>query len=195
MGTGLGPTLEFYALVSTELQRCDLGLWNDSNSYKNNDESQSPTIMENIVKSDLEEIDDNTNHSNKSSNLSKTFKINRSLQEEDEDDDSLQIEQNDDSNEFNNRIDDALDMILEQVNNNITNPSSGEVEPHSHNVSSSNSVSYVNAPLGLFPIPISKTAKSSHLLKQKYKFKFLGKFMAKAIMDSRMVRETDIDCK
>ena len=27
MGTGLGPTLEFYALVSQELQRADLGLW------------------------------------------------------------------------------------------------------------------------------------------------------------------------
>ena len=27
MGTGLGPTLEFYALVSQELQRADLELW------------------------------------------------------------------------------------------------------------------------------------------------------------------------
>jgi E3 ubiquitin-protein ligase TRIP12 len=26
-GTGLGPTLEFYALVSKELQRADLELW------------------------------------------------------------------------------------------------------------------------------------------------------------------------
>ena len=26
-GTGLGPTLEFYALVSAQLQRKDLGLW------------------------------------------------------------------------------------------------------------------------------------------------------------------------
>ena len=26
-GTGLGPTLEFYALVAAELQRKDLGLW------------------------------------------------------------------------------------------------------------------------------------------------------------------------
>lgn len=27
VGTGLGPTQEFYALVSQELQRADLGLW------------------------------------------------------------------------------------------------------------------------------------------------------------------------
>lgn len=27
VGTGLGPTLEFYALVSGELQRADLDMW------------------------------------------------------------------------------------------------------------------------------------------------------------------------
>ena len=27
VGTGLGPTLEFYTLVSRELQKADLGLW------------------------------------------------------------------------------------------------------------------------------------------------------------------------
>ena len=26
-GTGLGPTLEFFALVAAELQRSDLGMW------------------------------------------------------------------------------------------------------------------------------------------------------------------------
>ena len=26
-GTGLGPTLEFFALVAAELQRADLGMW------------------------------------------------------------------------------------------------------------------------------------------------------------------------
>lgn len=34
VGTGLGPTLEFYALVSAEIQRCDLGLWNESDTYQ-----------------------------------------------------------------------------------------------------------------------------------------------------------------
>ena len=27
VGTGLGPTLEFYALISQEFQRADLGMW------------------------------------------------------------------------------------------------------------------------------------------------------------------------
>ncbi|XP_006564284.1 E3 ubiquitin-protein ligase TRIP12 isoform X2 [Apis mellifera] len=83
VGTGLGPTLEFYALVSQELQRADLDLWHGSSS---------PT-----------------------------------------------------------------------------------------------EAGYVNAPQGLFPMPISWSTKVSHLAKLKTKFKFLGKFMAKAIYDSRML--------
>lgn len=34
VGTGLGPTLEFYALVSQELQRADLDLWHGSENFK-----------------------------------------------------------------------------------------------------------------------------------------------------------------
>lgn len=35
-GTGLGPTLEFYTLLSHELQRKGLGMWrfDDTNSHK-----------------------------------------------------------------------------------------------------------------------------------------------------------------
>lgn len=83
VGTGLGPTLEFYALVSRELQRADLELWHGSSS-----------------------------------------------------------------------------------------PSLG---------------GYVNSPHGLFAAPVPWNTKVSHLTKLKTKFKFLGKFMAKAIYDSRMV--------
>lgn len=84
VGTGLGPTLEFYALVSKELQRADLDLWHGSSSPTEN--------------------------------------------------------------------------------------------------------GYVNPVHGLFPAPIPWNTKVSHLAKLKTKFKFLGKFMAKAIYDSRMVR-------
>lgn len=83
VGTGLGPTLEFYALVSQELQRADLELWHGS-----------------------------------------------------------------------------------------SNPTEA---------------GYVNNPQGLFPMPIPWNTKVSHLAKLKTKFKFLGKFMAKAIYDSRML--------
>lgn len=84
VGTGLGPTLEFYALVSQELQRADLELWINPNSSK------------------------------------------------------------------------------EQV--------------------------YVFSPVGLFPAPLGRTTKVSQLVKIKGKFRFLGKLMAKAVMDSRLVK-------
>lgn len=50
-------------------------------------------------------------------------------------------------------------------------------------------VNYVNAPQGLFPAPLSRSSKytHNHLTKIKSKFRFLGKFMAKAVMDSRLV--------
>lgn len=93
VGTGLGPTLEFYALVSRELQRSDLELWSGS-----------------AVEAD--------------------------------------------------------------------------------------GVNYVHAPNGLFPAPIGHSGKiaqpakvnHSHITKLRSKFRFLGKLMAKAVMDSRLVR-------
>lgn len=53
MGTGLGPTLEFYALVSAEVQRCDLGLWNESDTYQ----TPSSSIAD-CVKSAVNEMED-----------------------------------------------------------------------------------------------------------------------------------------
>ncbi|XP_025829823.1 E3 ubiquitin-protein ligase TRIP12 isoform X2 [Agrilus planipennis] len=82
VGTGLGPTLEFYALVSRELQRTELDLWH------------------------------------------------------------------------------APDSVGQE---------------------------YVHAAAGLFPLPLGKGAKMGQISKSKSKFRFLGKFMAKAVMDSRML--------
>lgn len=91
VGTGLGPTLEFYALVSREMQRADLELWH------------------------------------------------------------------------------------------------GERSTPQTNGSAGSTTSYVHSPVGLFPTPLGRTAKSNHVAKVKSKFRFLGKFMAKAVMDSRML--------
>ncbi|XP_013418116.1 E3 ubiquitin-protein ligase TRIP12 isoform X2 [Lingula anatina] len=46
---------------------------------------------------------------------------------------------------------------------------------------------YMHSPCGLFVAPLPRSAKASLVTKVKNKFKFLGKFMAKALMDSRMV--------
>jgi len=47
---------------------------------------------------------------------------------------------------------------------------------------------YMFSPCGLYPAPLAKNAKAAQVNKVKAKFRFLGKFMAKALMDSRMVR-------
>lgn len=46
---------------------------------------------------------------------------------------------------------------------------------------------YVDSRNGLYPAPLGRNAKASSVTKVRQKFKFLGKFMAKALMDSRMV--------
>ncbi|KAG8184831.1 hypothetical protein JTE90_004928 [Oedothorax gibbosus] len=89
VGTGLGPTLEFYSLVSKELQRADLDMWH------------------------------------------------------------------------------AVQLVSEEVKE--------------------QTVKYVHSSSGLFPMPASRNSKTSSLTKVCNKFKLLGKFLAKAIMDSRLV--------
>ena len=44
---------------------------------------------------------------------------------------------------------------------------------------------YVYSDTGLYPLPIARNCKSSHKSKIKNKFQFLGKFMAKAVLDNR----------
>ncbi|RUS90169.1 hypothetical protein EGW08_002048, partial [Elysia chlorotica] len=91
VGTGLGPTLEFYALVSKDLQRSDLELW------------RGDTVQ-------------------------------------------------------------------------ATSPADPNVK-----------LNYAQSACGLFPAPLHRGSKAAHVNKVKAKFKFLGKFMAKALMDSRML--------
>nr|XP_046244673.1 E3 ubiquitin-protein ligase TRIP12 isoform X4 [Scatophagus argus] len=91
VGTGLGPTLEFYALVSQELQRADLGLWRG-----------------------------------------------------------------------------------EEVT--LANPKGSQ-----------EGTKYMFNTRGLFAVPFGRTTKPAHIAKIKMKFRFLGKLMAKAIMDFRLL--------
>ncbi|XP_050411436.2 E3 ubiquitin-protein ligase TRIP12 [Patella vulgata] len=91
VGTGLGPTQEFYALVSRELQRADLDLWRG-------------------------DVLDTTSHSDP----------------------------------------DAKIQLM-------------------------------HSPFGLFPSPLPKSVKASYLKKVSSKCKFLGKFLARSLMDSRML--------
>lgn len=109
VGTGLGPTLEFYALVSRELQRFDLELWR-GDSISAGSSSLVPVPGSSSTAATVEDV--------------------------------LRVKHGAD---------------------------------------------YVHNPAGLFPLPCARNAKAGPLAKLRSKFRFLGKFMAKAIMDSRMV--------
>lgn len=172
VGTGLGPTLEFYALVSTELQRSDLALWNDGDSYKNQqimaDAVKSPAIPASDEQSQMIYI----HQPSSASSLLST-------------DDSVgnnNISNVNDNVMNNNEINMLIEQTLDSQIDNLNDAA----------IRNSNSIQYVNAPHGLFSMPLSKTAKTSQISRLKFKFKFLGKFMAKAVMDSRMV-SCDID--
>ncbi|XP_040569275.1 E3 ubiquitin-protein ligase TRIP12 [Lepeophtheirus salmonis] len=102
VGTGLGPTLEFYTLVSKELQKADLGLWKGETVKISNED-----VM--------------------------------------------------DSNEDNERND------------------------------KSSCIEYIHSSVGLYPNPMARNVKSSQRSKIKNKFTFLGKFIAKAVLDNRMI--------
>lgn len=240
--------MEFYALVSAELQRCDLGLWNGSDSYKQN----SSTIVDVVKSSTSVHIDEvseiatvqqdeviavtlTTNtaiQANSTTNTSNTTTVTRSSSRNHRSADGQhansssgsgmgmstrshhhhqqQQQQQQQSNmdhaggaSMSNE--NALNMIIEQQiggdesqqqQHNISHSDGGDSSPPEigesnttvATITTSTSVTYVNAPHGLFPMPLGKSSKLPHVSKSKAKFKFLGKFMAKAVMDSRMVR-------
>lgn len=167
--------MEFYALVSTELQKVDLGLWNDSDSYKHQqvmaDAIKSPSIPASDEQTQLIYIHQTSGAS------------------------SVTLDGNNSDNTVLNN--NQINMLIEQQHDAGTQTHIIEQQqtPRQGSASSGNeNVRYVNAPNGLFPMPLSKTAKTSQISRLKFKFKFLGKFMAKAVMDSRMVRVVNF-CK
>lgn len=212
VGTGLGPTLEFYALVSTELQRTDLGLWNDGDSYKHQQ------IMD-VVKSPvgIQQIDDDISQQ-KSPYQQQMIYIQQPIAVSGtSDDNSLSVgnttnnNNNSDNivinnNEFNMLIEQSLDQQQDSNEHQQQQQAPPPIPPNNPLISgivstpristttitntssnNANNIQFVNAPCGLFPLSLSKTAKTSQISRLKFKFKFLGKFMAKAVMDSRMV--------
>ncbi|KAJ6635983.1 E3 ubiquitin-protein ligase TRIP12 [Pseudolycoriella hygida] len=172
VGTGLGPTLEFYALVSAEIQRCDLGLWNGSDSYKQN----SSSIVD-VVKTSLGNIDDEPGAPQRmsvGSIISNSSALNMLIEQSD----NMIVTENE-----------TIDEQQQQNDNLINSNSLNESVPQTQRNRST--VTYVNAQFGLFPAPIGRAAKMPQITRLKTKFKFLGKLMAKAVMDSRML---DLPC-
>lgn len=171
VGTGLGPTLEFYALVSAELQRSDLHLWNEGDSYKR----QSSAIGE-VVKASAVHIEDSTG-TDATTNAADLV---------------IATHPSNSGHELRRGSKTVVDPIIDPSSNSLpvllTAAEDNERSRSGHqNIANSMTVTYVNSPHGLFPIPLARTVKQTHIHRVKNKFRFLGKFMAKAIMDSRLL--------
>lgn len=181
MGTGLGPTLEFYALVSAEMQRCDLNLWNESDTYR----APSSTIVD-AVKSGIDDAPQMlttaaTQHGGHSERNHNNMLIENSAES------NLGGGGggvNTERNQYH-----LIDVGLVLNNDDVNNSTGTTVQTTGTGGTgaANNDRPFVHAPFGLFPIPLGHGAKLSQISRVKSKFKFLGKFMAKAIMDSRMV--------
>ncbi|EDW34373.1 GL22220 [Drosophila persimilis] len=216
VGTGLGPTLEFYALVSAELQRTDLGLWNGSDSYRQN----SVTIVD-VVKSSnavlhIEDAleattmgshDDYSNnpnsrpnhphsHPTRSSSRSHALRSGAGQQHQQQQAEHSSSNAGSNENALNMIIAQQIsDMAVQNQNDTATtttsttntNSTTVAAEQPPQTTTTTTTMSYVNAVHGLFPLPLGKSSKVPQMTKAKTKFKFLGKFMAKAVMDSRML--------
>ena len=121
VGTGLGPTLEFYTLLSRDLQKVSLEMWRNSSSVGMRESVSSGDLI--MQDADAEILDENV----------------------------VVPEGNDVSNEL---------------------PEDGE---------------YVLAPYGLFPRPWPTTSESTRYTKVIAYYCLLGRTMAKALQDGRLL--------
>ncbi|XP_039151320.1 E3 ubiquitin-protein ligase TRIP12 isoform X4 [Drosophila simulans] len=223
VGTGLGPTLEFYALVSAELQRTDLGLWNGSDSYKQNSVTIVDVVKANSAVLHIEDaleattMDQNSPAVAGASLVSSTTTTTTTTAQSHQHPPTRSSSRShvlrsgagqqpvEHSSSSTGANENALNMIIAQQFSDtntanpaaIDNPSStttattvvqqNTTTNNSSIITTTTTTSYVHAVHGLFPLPLGKSSKLPQMTKAKAKFKFLGKFMAKAVMDSRML--------
>lgn len=106
---------------------------------------------------------------------------------------NLLIEQNDNNSSFMvvNQNAEQIGVVYNNTNsvsdNSVESDNNDVVGQISTNQPPATITTYVKSTNGLFPSPMGKSAKLSQISRIKTKFRFLGKFMAKAVMDSRMV--------
>lgn len=150
------------------MQRSDLGLWNESDTYR----SRASQSIADCVKNGLRQIDDDPDMSQMVAKVSEHSVVDTGA--------NILIEQ---SAGINMRV--GLNEQQQQQQQSATE--------NTRNLTNQPVIAdrqFVHAPFGLFPMPLGHAAKLSLITRTKTKFKFLGKFMAKAIMDSRMVNRS-----
>lgn len=180
-------------MVSLELQRADLDLWHGSENFKQKPSSFGVDVIKSnqvVVKRDPDDspltIDPAVNlASSVYNNLNLTEEHNRNSQNANPDNhfpsfdmpmimDSADLNLNSELVAQDGQVVSPVDVTVDNTTKESQLPVPTEV-------------SYVNLPCGLFPQAMGRNTKISQLSRIKAKFRFLGKFMAKAVMDSRMV--------
>ncbi|GLI65665.1 hypothetical protein VaNZ11_009269, partial [Volvox africanus] len=192
VGTGLGPTLEFYTLLSHELQRKDLGMWRHEEQDDTQQEQQQPQREEsspgggNEVKAMKEEESDEPQaeeEGRESGGVSALASPDR--MEVDGNAAALALPLQPASSALQQRLSGpvASSAALSAVAGaGLSVPSRrGEAATHEE-------CEYVNAPWGLFPRPLPPAARSNAAcLKVVEHFRLLGRTLAKALQDNRLL--------
>lgn len=180
VGTGLGPTLEFYALVSREMQSADLEMWR----------GEVVPATQSLLQSDLQ--------SNRKEQASTSITANDVLQDDNNWKDSESYSCSDErsktdsgraSNAPNNN--NIYVKIGPTKLNKLTSQSKTKMAtsppPPAPQPPTEQPKKYIYSPNGLFSMPIARNTKLGNVSRVRNRYKLLGKFMAKALMDSRMI--------
>ncbi|ORX55454.1 hypothetical protein BCR36DRAFT_368192 [Piromyces finnis] len=193
VGTGLGPTLEFYSLVSNEICKSKYKLWRDSNDSN-----------ESSINSILEQEKKEVNKSKKETNediYNATTTQNKETFEKSHNNTSLSSLKGDSTfSSLSSLIPNNDSSITNVTSNNSTSVedlnikiNSGIPELDNNRINFTNGNpnqedTYVNIKYGLFPAPINPdnldTKTGRKLLKL---FNCLGIFVAKAMLDFRTI--------
>ncbi|XP_026686363.1 E3 ubiquitin-protein ligase TRIP12-like [Diaphorina citri] len=222
VGTGLGPTLEFYALVSKELQKTDLELWHSGDSPG---DATHVTTVHGLYPAPIAK---NTKLSHLVKLKSKFRFLGKFMAKAVMDSRMVQSHTiyyrpvvEDGSGERDSKAGGSASCVASgsgaesllsdlaqskalleiQYENEVGTGLGPTLEFYAlvskelqktdlelwHSGDSPGDATHVTTVHGLYPAPIAKNTKLSHLVKLKSKFRFLGKFMAKAVMDSRML--------
>uniref|UniRef100_H2YD21 E3 ubiquitin-protein ligase n=1 Tax=Ciona savignyi TaxID=51511 RepID=H2YD21_CIOSA len=181
VGTGLGPTLEFYTLVSHEMQRSDLGLWRS-------DENSNSVVFLFLFLCFCDKVNVINNL-----NVTKCYFCRSCFSD-------FWLTKN----KAANMLPDAqpydpyttyeiymtLHFIrsMEQTSAKKMLKKLAEiVEEEQFNAPVAMETSFVHSPVGLYPLPIGRTSKLGPIAKACSKFRFLGRLFAKAVMDGRLL--------
>lgn len=197
VGTGLGPTLEFYALISREMQSADLELWR----------GELVSASHSLLHPDISE----TNYKDQQASTSITNDSIQDYSSHFKNDDKLTCSDEKRKQSHTTKLDShRASNNNNNINNNTTNNNNNvqskgglsrlskltcQIRAKASSIQSSTPSrteaepikKYIYSPTGLFPQPLARNTKLGNVSRIRNRYKLLGKFMAKALMDSRMI--------